>query len=247
MTQQDMRHALHGRIIVHDRNNRGKTNMGWLNSHHTFSFGGFRDPNRMGFRSLRVINDDIVAPGAGFGQHPHANMEIISYVLDGALEHKDSMGNGSVIKAGDFQYMSAGHGVTHSEFNHSKEKPVHFYQIWIVPNESDAAPAYHQKALSDDLIDEGFTLIADPNGKKDSIKIRQDARIYLARPKAETEISYSFETGRAGFLQVTRGQVRLNNDEVLKEGDGAQIENVDNIDVQALTESEIMLFDLADL
>lgn len=243
MEQKNMQQSVRGRIIVHDRNIRGKTNMGWLNSHHTFSFGGFQDPKRMGFRSLRVINDDIVAPGAGFGQHPHANMEILSYVIDGALEHKDSMGNGSVINAGDLQYMSAGSGVTHSEFNHSGDHPVHFYQIWILPNEVDAEPIYKQKAMSEDLIGKDFTLIVSPDGEKETISIRQDAKLYLARPKANAEITYDFAAGRAGFLQVMRGQIELNGD-VLKQGDGAQIEDVDTISVRALADSEVMLFDL---
>ena len=229
-------------IRIHDRDLRGKTKMGWLDSAHTFSFGHFHDPARMGFRSLRVLNDDRVIPGAGFGTHPHKNMEIISYVLDGSLEHKDSLGTGSVIKPGELQRMSAGTGVTHSEFNGSKENPVHFLQIWIEPEARGLSPSYEQKPLE---IEEGkFVLVGDRHGTDGAITIHQDVKMYLAHLKAGQSASYQFENGRAGFLHLVRGQAALNG-ETLKEADGAEITGVSEITLDAQEDSEILLFDLA--
>ncbi len=229
-------------IKIHDRDLRGKTKTGWLDSAHTFSFGHFHDPARMGFRSLRVINDDRVIPGAGFGTHPHNNMEIISYVLDGSLEHKDSMGTGSVIKPGEVQRMSAGTGVTHSEFNGSKDDPVHFLQIWIEPKTKGLEPSYEQKPLN---VNKGeFVLIGDRHGSDGAITIHQDVKMYLVHLEEGQSASYSFEPQRGGFLHLVRGQVTLNG-ESLKEGDGAEITDVETVTIAAQEPSEVLLFDLA--
>lgn len=232
-----------GIIKIHDRDLRGKTNMGWLNSYHTFSFGGFMDPTRMGFKSLRVFNDDIVAPGSGFGTHSHDNMEIISYVLKGELKHKDSMGTGSIIKAGELQKMSAGSGVSHSEYNASNDNSVHFYQIWIMPDEKGIKPKYEQITLDLEAMKKGFVLVGDYEGGHDKISIHQDAKMYMASPTDGQEISFEFDDGRSGFLQLARGQIEL-NDELVKEGDGAEISDVKAINIKALADSEIILFDL---
>ncbi len=232
-----------GHIKIHDRDLRGKTNMGWLDSKHTFSFGHFMDPTRLGFHALRVFNDDIVAPGAGFGEHPHDNMEIISYVLEGALEHKDSMGTGSVIRPGELQKMSAGKGVTHSEYNHSSDEPVHFYQIWIVPDRLNIEPSYEQKTLDPDALIGGFSLVGDREGTNGGITIQQNAKMFMARLNEGQETSYDFAPNRAGFLQVVRGHVALNG-ETLKEGDGAEISGIATIKLIAETDCELMLFDL---
>ena len=233
-----------GRIKIHERDVRGKTNTGWLDSRHTFSFGHFQDPTRMGFRTLRVINDDRVAPGAGFGEHPHANMEIISYVLDGALEHKDSMGTGSIIRSGELQYMSAGSGVTHSEYNHSNDQPVHFYQIWILPEAKGAQPKYEQIEINREKTAGQFHLVGDHKGGKGKLQIRQNVRMLVANLSEGQQTSYEFAPEHAGFLQILRGQIMLNG-EILKEGDGAEIENVASIAVRAEADSELILFDLA--
>lgn len=235
-------HTQHkGVIKIHERDLRGKTDMGWLDSKHTFSFGHFMDPNRLGFRSLRVINDDIVAPGAGFGEHPHDNMEIISYVLEGALKHKDSMGTGSIIRPGEIQKMSAGTGVTHSEYNHSQDEPVHFYQIWIVPSEQGIPPAYEQ--IKVEPTEGEFKLVGAPGGGESMITINQDAKMFLAHLEEGQETHYNFAPGRGGFLQVTRGHITLNG-EVMKEGDGAEIHDVEKITISASTKAEALLFNL---
>lgn len=228
--------------ILHGRSERGKTNMGWLNSAHTFSFGHFQDPNRMGFRALRVINDDRIIGGSGFPTHPHNNMEIITIVLDGALEHKDSMGNGSVIKAGEIQKMSAGSGIAHSEFNASKDEPCHFYQIWIVPDEMNLTPSYEQLALNDNETN-GFELIGDREKSESVISIHQDAKLYRAKIADGQTISHDFEKGRHGFLQVLKGQIEIEG-ETLKEGDGLQLDNPEKLDVKSESNAELLLFDL---
>lgn len=228
---------------LHARDSRGKTNMGWLNSAHTFSFGHFQDPSRMGFRSLRVINDDRIIGGSGFPNHPHRDMEIITIVLDGALEHKDSMGNGSIIKAGDIQKMSAGRGVTHSEFNASKDEPCHFYQIWIMPDAHGIQPSYEQITLDIAQEGKGFRLIGDRHANDDKISIHQDAKLYFARLTDAKEINHNFNTNRHGFLQVLRGSVDIEG-ETLKEGDGLEFSGKELLSLKANSDSEVLLFDL---
>jgi redox-sensitive bicupin YhaK (pirin superfamily) len=231
-------------IIIRDRHARGHTDIGWLDSRHTFSFGNYRDPEQMGFGSLRVINDDRVAPGAGFGAHSHSDMEIISYVLEGALEHKDSLGNGSIIVPGDVQRMSAGTGVTHSEFNASKTEPVHFLQIWIVPEAKGIAPGYEQKRVPREETEGRLRLIADRWGSDGAVTVHQDVAIYAGELFAGESISHEFTQGRRGWLHVARGLARLNGNE-LREGDGAKIESESAIKLETEHRAEILLFNLA--
>lgn len=228
---------------IHDRDLRGGGNMGWLYTKHTFSFGHFMDPTRMGFHSLRVINDDIIAPGSGFGTHPHKDMEIITIVLDGALEHKDSMGNGSVIRPGEIQKMSAGSGITHSEYNHSKDHPVHLYQIWVIPDERGIQPSYEQIKLDTTKFKNGFVLVGDRTAGENIISIHQDAKMYLAMPMEGKEFVYHFDESRYGFLQVASGQITLDG-EILKEGDGVEISDINTINIKALADSQLILFDM---
>ena len=229
-------------IHIHDRDLRGHTQMGWLDSHHTFSFGSFSDPTRMGFRSLRVINDDRVIPGTGFGTHGHRDMEIITYVMSGSLAHRDSLGTGSLIKPGEIQKMSAGSGIEHSEFNGSDQDSVHFLQIWIVPDKRGIAPAYEQKTISPDR--NRWTVIGNPEGSDHAIRIQQDVKMMSAYLDADQKITYSFDSKRYGFLQVAKGQISLNG-ETLKQGDGAQISDEMQIDIIAQAESDLLLFDMA--
>ena len=217
--------------------------MGWLDSKHTFSFGHFMDPKRMGFRSLRVINDDIVIGGAGFNTHPHNDMEIITLVLKGALEHKDSLGTGSVIRPGEIQRMSAGTGIEHSEFNPSKEEGVHLLQIWIYPEKKGLTPSYEQKTYDVSKGNGDFVIIGDRYGTDGTVTIHQDVKMLLAQMTDGKETTYRFESGRGGFLHVTKGMISLNG-ETLKEGDGAEISDVDVISVKAQTDSEVLLFDM---
>lgn len=229
---------------IHERDLRGTAKTGWLDSRHTFSFGHFHDPSRMGFRSLRVINEDKVIPGAGFGTHPHDNMEIISYVLDGELKHEDSMGTGSIITPGEIQKMSAGTGVTHSEFNPSQENGVHFLQIWIEPDTRDVEPSYEQITPDMNTAQNGFTLVGGPDGGDNIVTIHQDAKLFVAKPEAEEELSYNLADGRHAFIQIVRGEVELKG-ERLKEGDGVEISDVAEIKLKANVPSELLLFDLA--
>ncbi len=229
-------------IRIHDRDIRGHTKMGWLDSRHTFSFGSFMDPSRMGFRSLRVINDDRVISGAGFDTHGHKDMEIKTYVLDGALAHKDSIGTGSTIRAGEVQRMTAGTGIEHSEFNPSNDNPVHFLQIWIYPEKRGIEPSYEQKSFAKKAGD--FVMIGDRHGTDGAITIHQDVKMLVAHPKEGQKTTYRFEKGRGGFLHVAKGWATLNG-ETLKEGDGAEISDVDTIEIESKTdETEILLFDL---
>lgn len=229
-------------IRIHDRDIRGTTKTGWLDSKHTFSFGNFRDPSRMGFRSLRVINDDLVIPGAGFDMHQHSDMEIITYILKGELEHKDSLGTGSVIRPGEIQRMSAGSGIFHSEFNPSNDNGVHLLQIWLRPEVRGLEPSYEQKTI---VPKEGeFTVIGKRGGGDGAVTIHQDATLLVAHLKDEQETTYSFAKDRHGFLHVARGRITLNG-ETLKEGDGAEITDTDTITVSATADSEVLLFDLA--
>lgn len=231
-------------IIIRDRHSRGHTQMGWLDSRHTFSFGDYRDPNQMGFRSLRVINEDQVIPGAGFGTHGHRDMEIISYVLSGALEHKDSLGTGSVIRPGEVQRMSAGTGITHSEFNHSKSEPVHFLQIWILPERQGLPPGYEQKQFPAEERRGGFHLVGDRHGTDGAVTIYQDVRLYVADLDAGQSLTHEFPAGRHAWLQVARGVVELEGDE-LCEGDGAAISDKRSLHLTTAVGAELLLFDLA--
>ncbi|WP_119462644.1 pirin family protein [Rhodospirillaceae bacterium SYSU D60014] len=230
-------------IIVRDRNTRGRTQLGWLDSRHTFSFGHYHDPNHMGFGALRVINDDRVAPGAGFDEHSHADMEIITYVLQGALEHKDSLGNGSVISPGDVQRMSAGTGVTHSEYNPSSSEPVHFLQLWIIPDARGITPSYEQKRFRLDERQGRLRLIGNRWGSEGAITIHQDVAIYAAEIAEGERIAYQLADGRKAWVHVARGIVRLNGDE-LREGDGAAIADERKIVLDTEHRAEVLLFDL---
>ncbi|MFQ4142384.1 pirin family protein [Chlorogloeopsis sp. ULAP02] len=229
--------------VIHDRNARGHTQIGWLDSYHTFSFGGFYDPSRMGFRSLRVINDDRVAPGAGFATHGHKDMEIFTYVLEGALEHKDSLGNGSVIRPGEAQIMSAGTGILHSEFNHSQTEPVHFLQIWILPNEQRLQPRYEQKAFPLEERRGNLRLIAAKDGRDGAVKVFQDVDLYTSVLETGDVVNYHLLSDRYGWLQIAQGEVKLNGEE-LKAGDGVQISGEEQLEISTDVGAEILLFDL---
>ena len=230
-------------IKVRKANERGAVNLGWLDSKHSFSFGDFYDPEHMGFGSLRVINDDTVQPGQGFGTHPHRDMEIISYVIDGALEHKDSMGNGAVMRSGEVQRMTAGTGVSHSEFNHSKEDLVHFLQIWVLPEAQSLAPGYEQKNFSVEDKTNRLRLVASRDGADGSVTIHQDMRIYASVLTPGTSLTHSLADGRQAWIQVASGDVTVAG-ESLSSGDGIAVAEIDSIDVKAGTESEILLFDM---
>jgi len=223
---------------------RGHFDHGWLDTYHSFSFGDYYDPAHMGFRSLRVINDDRVHPGQGFGMHGHRDMEIVTYVLEGALEHKDSMGNGSIIKAGQLQRMTAGTGVRHSEFNPSDKEGVHLYQIWLLPKRTGLKPSYEELAVGEEEKQGRFRLVALPDGSDGSLTIHQDARLYLASLLPGQAVTHGIERGRAAWLQVLHGSVKfLGND--LAAGDGAAITEENTVAVQAAVPSEVLLFDLA--
>jgi hypothetical protein len=230
-------------IQVRKSEDRGHAKHGWLDSHHTFSFANYYDPNFTGFRDLLVINEDRVQPGQGFGKHPHRDMEIISYVLEGELAHKDSMGSGSVIRPGDVQRMSAGRGVIHSEFNHSQEKPVHFLQIWITPSKDGISPSYEEKKFSAEEKKNRLRLIVSPAGEEGSLSINQDARLYSSLLDEGKSVSYDYKPGRHGWVQVARGAIELNGT-LLKEGDGAAISDVKSLQIKAGKFSEFLLFDL---
>lgn len=231
-------------ITLRKSEERGRANHGWLNSFHTFSFANYYDPNQMGFRTLRVINQDTVKGGAGFGTHPHRDMEIISYVLKGALEHRDSMGNSSIIRPGEVQRMSAGTGVTHSEYNHSETDPVHFLQIWILPNQKGLKPGYEQKTYSNAEKQGQLRLIVSPDGREGSVTIHQDANIYTTLLDAGQLVSYPVKADRHVWVQVIQGDVLL-NDQLLSAGDGAAVSNEHQLVMEAKTNTEVLLFDLA--
>jgi redox-sensitive bicupin YhaK (pirin superfamily) len=229
-------------ISIRRSEERGRGQHGWLDSRHTFSFADYHDPKHMGFGVLRVINEDRVQPGEGFGTHGHQDMEIISYVLEGALEHKDSMGNGSVLRAGDFQRMSAGTGVRHSEFNPSATEPVHFYQIWVFPERRDIEPSYEERHLGDGVGD-GLTLVACRSGESETMRICQDAKIYLARLQAEQELQVPLDAKRRMWVQVTRGSLSIDGNR-LGQGDGAAITESDSPVLQGEESAEALVFDL---
>jgi redox-sensitive bicupin YhaK (pirin superfamily) len=221
---------------------RGANRLDWLDSRHTFSFGDYRDPAHMGFRALRVINDDWIEPGQGFGQHPHRDAEILTYVLEGQLQHRDSMGNGSVIAAGDLQYMSAGTGVTHSEFNPSRDERVHLLQIWILPDRSGGAPRYAEKPLGA-AKPNALTLLFAGRPRDGAIGIRADADVYVGKLDAGLRVAHPVARGRGVWLHVISGDVRTGG-ETLGPGDGAAIEDADAIEIESSTGAEFLLFDL---
>jgi len=231
-------------INIRPGNQRGGGDYGWLNTRHTFSFDQYHDPLFMGFRSLRVINEDVVAPSGGFPTHPHHDMEIITYVLDGALEHRDSLGTGSIIRPGDGQRMSAGRGIRHSELNPSNTDPVHLLQIWVTPNKPGYEPSYEQKAFPNDEKRGKLRLIASPDGKDGSVTIHQDARLYVSLLAPGQEVSHSLGQGRYAWLQVAKGAVELNG-QTLRQGDGAAVEREPKLTIKGLEEAEVLLFDLA--
>jgi redox-sensitive bicupin YhaK (pirin superfamily) len=228
--------------MIRRANERGHAEHGWLDTYHTFSFADYYDPEWMGFRTLRVINDDIVMPGMGFGTHPHRDMEIITYVLSGALEHKDSMGNGRVIRPGEVQYMAAGTGVEHSEFNPSKDEAVHLLQIWILPDRRGVKPHYAEKSLAE--APKGrFNLVVSKAGRDGSLPINQDADLYIAKLEKGNQASHALKPGRHAWAHVAEGEVKLNGD-TLKAGDAVAFSNEPRLELAAAKPSQVLLFDL---
>jgi redox-sensitive bicupin YhaK (pirin superfamily) len=221
---------------------RGHANYGWLNTHYTFSFANYYDPQQMGFRDLRVINDDVVAPGGGFDTHPHRDMEIITYVLSGALEHKDSMNNGRVIRAGEFQYMAAGTGVLHSEFNPSPAEPVHLLQIWIVPEKKGLKPRYAERTGAQ-LPSGRLNLVASKGGRDGSIAINQDADLYLAKLNPGESVTHALPPKRHAWIHVAEGEVSLNGQK-LGAGDGVAVSDEMRLELTSKARAQVLLFDL---
>ena len=230
-------------ILLRRADERGHANHGWLDSHHTFAFADYHDLQWMGFGPLRVINEDRVAAGGGFPPHRHANMEIISYVIEGALQHRDSIGNGSVIVPGDVQCMSAGSGIEHSEFNASKDEPVHFLQVWIQPNRINAAPSYAQQHYPVAARRGVLRLVASPDGADGSLSIRQDARVYASVLAPGEAVAHAIAAGRRAWVQVVRGALSM-NELSLATGDGVGISNATQLALQASADCEFLLFDL---
>lgn len=230
-------------IILRPAKQRGHTRLSWLDSWHSFSFDQYHDPQHMGFRTLRVINEDRVAPGEGFGMHQHRDMEILTWVLEGALEHNDSMGNGAPIRPGELQKMSAGRGIAHSEYNHSPNEPVHLLQIWILPNQKGVVPSYEQRSFVEE-VNGKLRLVASPDGKDNSIALLQDAELLIGRLKAGQKVSYELRPGRYAWLQVARGAITLNGME-MKAGDGAAVSEEKKLEIEATENVEVLLFDLA--
>jgi len=231
-------------LSIRRSNERGHFNHGWLNTFHTFSFDQYYDPRYMGFRSLRVINEDFVAAGRGFPKHGHQDMEIITYILEGALKHEDSMGNGSVIRPGDVQRMTAGTGVRHSEQNASADELVHLLQIWIIPNADNLEPGYEQKAFSVEERQQQLRLIASSDGREGSVKVNQDVSLYASILQASEQIDYPIGETRYGWLQVARGAVEVNGENA-QQGDGAVIVAESKLSIRATEPAEVLLFDLA--
>lgn len=231
-------------LTIRKASERGHANHGWLDSHHTFSFADYYDPKHMGFRALRVINDDRVAGGQGFGAHPHRDMEIISYVLEGALAHKDSMGTGAVIRPGDVQRMSAGTGVVHSEFNASRDEQVHFLQIWIQPDQRGVRPGYAQKTFADEEKRGRLRLVASRDGADGSITIHADARVYAGLFGAGESAELAIPAGRHVWVHVARGAVRVNGQEVV-DGDGVALSDEAVVRLEGTSGGEVIVFDLA--
>jgi redox-sensitive bicupin YhaK (pirin superfamily) len=230
-------------MTIRRANERGHADHGWLNTYHTFSFADYHDPRWMGFRDLRVINDDRVMPGMGFGTHPHRDMEIITYVLSGALEHKDSMGNGRVIRAGEVQYMAAGTGVQHSEFNPSRDEPVHLLQIWIQPDQHGARPAYGEKAYSHTPPGR-LQLVVSKAGRDGSLRINQDADLWLARFSNGETVTHELKPQRHAWIHVAEGNVELNGQR-LAAGDGVAVSEESKLELAGKGNAQVLLFDLS--
>jgi quercetin 2,3-dioxygenase len=232
-------------LTIRKSDDRGHANHGWLDSYHTFSFASYYDPNHMAFRDLRVINQDRVVGGKGFGTHPHKDMEIITYVLDGALEHKDSMGNGSIILPGDVQRLTAGTGITHSEFNHSQRDLVHFLQIWILPNQSGVEPGYEQKMFAPAEKQNQLRLVVSPNGENGSVMVRQDVKVYATILDRDAKVTHSVKPDRYAWVQVAKGAIALNG-QTLNVGDGAAISEAGELHLIGQADlAEVLVFDLA--
>jgi redox-sensitive bicupin YhaK (pirin superfamily) len=231
-------------LTIRKAEDRGHANHGWLNTYHTFSFANYYEPKHMGFRALRVINEDRVSPGNGFGTHGHRDMEIITYVLEGALEHKDSIGTGSVIQPGEVQRMSAGTGILHSEFNHSKTDSVHFLQIWLLPKKEGLPPSYEQRNFSPAKTPGKLHLVAARDGRDAAVTVHQDVDLYAAVLEPGDRVSHSLQPQRHAWVQVARGAITLNGLS-LDKGDGAAISEETDVVIEATTDAEILLFDLA--
>jgi len=231
-------------LTIRRAGDRGRTDWGWLDSRHTFSFGDYYDPRHEGFQALRVINDDRVKPGAGFGTHGHRDMEILSYVLEGALEHKDSMGTGSIIRPGEIQMMRAGTGVRHSEFNHSKTDPVHFLQIWIIPDARGLRPAYAQRAFDLGAARQGFALLASRDGRDGSVQVSQDVELRVAMVPRGERREIAVAAGRHAWLHVARGTAALDG-VALEEGDGVALSGPARLTLEGREDPEVLVFDLA--
>lgn len=230
-------------LTLRKSHDRGHAEHGWLQSLHSFSFADYHDPDEMGFSVLRVINEDWIAPGAGFPTHPHRDMEIITYVLEGTLAHQDSLGTGSRIQPGDVQRMSAGTGIAHSEFNASSSEPVHLLQIWIVPRQRALPPAYEQKHFPDASLKDNLHLVASPDGADGSITVHQDVRLYAARLEAGTRIDTPRDPARHAYLQVARGELVVNG-VPMEAGDGLKVTTESALDIHARNHAEFLLFDL---
>jgi len=231
-------------VTIRPAARRGRTQIDWLDSRHTFSFGDYQEPQQMGFRTLRVINDDRVAPAAGFGMHGHRDMEIVTYVLDGALEHRDSLGTGEVLRRGDVQHMSAGTGIRHSEFNPSETEPVHFLQIWLLPQQRGLRPGYEQNHFSDADKRGRLRLIAAPDARDGALTIHQDVELFAAVLGPNERVTHELRDGRSAWVQVARGNLELNG-RALTEGDGAAVVNERELELQSQDGVEFLLFDLA--
>jgi quercetin 2,3-dioxygenase len=231
-------------ITIRKSSDRGHLNHGWLDTYHTFSFGHYHDPKHVHFRSLRVINEDIVAPGRGFGRHPHDNMEILTWVLSGELAHTDSLGSVRTLKPGEMQRMSAGTGIEHSEFNASKTDPVHLLQIWIMPGAEDAPPAYDQKEFAPDGRRNRLQLVASPGGEDGSLTIGQNARVYVADVEAGKSVAAAIEPKRNVWVQVAKGSITLNGQD-LSQGDGAGVTGETALTIAGKEAAQVLVFDLA--
>lgn len=230
-------------LTIRKSNERGHVDHGWLNTHHTFSFANYYDPKHMGFKSLRVINEDFIAGGMGFGAHPHRDMEIITYIVKGVLEHKDSMGNVAQILPGEVQRMSAGRGVMHSEYNPKPDEEVHLFQIWIMPNQMGATPGYDQKSFEEKINSQKLVLVVSPDGREGSLSIKQDAEMYISRLKANDKLEFNLKPGRGAWIQVVKGKIQVGDKELIT-GDALSTEEAGLLNFRANEDSEFILFDL---